>query len=111
MRENSNRTYYPTIRVDSNLSERWRLNLAINQTKQDSPYSNPDYWPGDGRGAKGRSNNATASLGVQTLMSPTLINEFRGGWLYTAQWFGIDGPDGFRTNPTINYGYGNYNDN
>ena len=86
-RENSNRTYYPTIRVDSNLSEKWRLNVAINQTKQDSPHSNPDFWPGDGRAAQGRSNNATASLGVQTIMSPTLINEFRGGWLYTAQWF------------------------
>ena len=110
MRENSNRTYFPTIRVDSNLSERWRLNVAINQTKQDSPHSNADFWPGDGRGAKGKSNNATASLGVQTLMSPTLINEFRGGWLYTAQWFGIDGPQDYRTNPSINYGYGNYND-
>ena len=110
-RQSSQRTYYPTIRVDSNLSERWRLNVAINQTKQDSPYSNADHWPGDGRGAKGRSNNATASLGVQTIMSPTLINEFRGGWLYTAQWFAVDGSDGFYTNPTINYNYGNYTDN
>ena len=110
-RQSSQRTYYPTIRVDSNLSERWRLNAAINQTKNDSPYSNPDFWPGDGRAAKGRSNNATASLGVQTLISPTLINEFRGGWLYTAQWFAVDGSDGFYTNPTINYNYGNYNDN
>lgn len=76
-RENSNRTYYPTIRVDSNLSERWRLNVAINQTKQDSPHSNPDFWPGDGRAAQGKSNNATASLGVQTILSPSLINEFR----------------------------------
>jgi hypothetical protein len=109
-RENSNRTYYPTIRVDSNLSEKWRLNLSINQTKLDSPYSNPEFWPGDGRGAQRRSNNATASLGVQTIMSPTLINEFRGGWLYTADWFGQDGPTDYRTTPTINYGYGNYND-
>ena len=109
-RENSNRTYYPTIRVDSNLSERWRLNVAINQTKQDSPHSNPDFWPGDGRAAQGRSNNATASLGIQTIMSPTLINEFRGGWLYTAQWFAHDGPTDYRTVPRINYNYGNYND-
>jgi Carboxypeptidase regulatory-like domain/TonB dependent receptor len=110
-RQSSNRTYYPTVRVDSNLSDRWRLNVAINQTKQDSPYANPDHWPGDGRGSKGRSNNATASLGVQTIISPTLINEFRGGWLYTAQWFAVDGSDGFYMNPTINYNYGNYTDN
>jgi hypothetical protein len=110
-RANSRRTYYPTFRVDSNVSENWRLNLSYNQSKFDSPYANPDYWPGDGRGAAQRSNNASVSLGVQTLMSPTLINEFRGGWLYTAAWFGTDGPDGFYTNPSINYGYGNYNDN
>ena len=28
-RDNSNITYYPTIRVDSNLTERWRLNVSI----------------------------------------------------------------------------------
>ena len=109
-RENSNRTYYPTLRVDSNLSERWRLNVSINQTYQDSPYSNPDFWPGDGRGATGKSNNATASLGMQTLVSPTLINEFRGGWLYTAQWFAQGGPTDYRTVPRINYNYGDYTD-
>ena len=109
-RANSNRTYYPTIRVDSNLSEAWRLNVSINQTYQDSPNSNPDFWPGDGRAAKGRSNNATASLGLQTLISPTMVNEFRGGWLYTAQWFGVDGPTDYRTVPRINYNYGDYAD-
>jgi len=109
-RQNSNRTYYPTLRVDSNLSEKWRVNVAINQTKQDSPYANAEFWPGDGRGATGTSNNATASLGLQTLISPTLINEFRGGWLYTAQWFGQDGPTDYRTVPRIVYNYGNYDD-
>ena len=109
-RENSNRTYYPTLRVDSNLSEKWRLNAAINQTKNDSPFSNAEFWPGDGRGAQGRLNNATASLGVQTLISPTLINEFRGGWLYTSQWFASDGPTDYRTIPRINYNYGDYAD-
>jgi hypothetical protein len=109
-RENSNRTYYPTLRVDSNLSEKWRLNVAINQTKADTPHSNPDFWPGDGRAARGRANNATASLGVQTLMSPTLINEFRGGWLYTSQWFASEGPTDYRTVPRINYNYGDYTD-
>ena len=74
------------------------------------PYSNPEFWPGDGRGAQGRGNNATASLGVQTLISPTLINEFRGGWLYTSHWFGLDGPTDYRTIPRINYNYGDYAD-
>ena len=111
LRPNSQRTYYPTFRVDSNVSERWRLNLSYNQSKFNAPTSDPDHWPGDGRGAARRSNNASASLGLQTLISPNLINEFRGGWLYTAAWFGVDGSEGFYTNPSINYGYGNYTDN
>jgi hypothetical protein len=111
LRPNSQRTYYPTFRIDSNLSQDWRLNLSYNQSKFSAPNSNADHWPGDGRGAANKSNNASASLGVQTVLSPNLINEFRGGWLYTAAWFGIDGSEGFYTNPTINYGYGNYNDN
>lgn len=110
-RQNSRRTYYPTFRIDSNISQDWRLNLSYNQTKFNSPYAVADDWPGDGRGAANKSNNASASLGLQTILSPNLINEFRGGWLYTAAWFGIDGSEGFYTNPSIDYPYGNYDDN
>ena len=53
----------------------------------------------------------STSLGVQTILSPNLINDFKGGWLYTAQSFGVGGSEGFYTSPIINYNYGNYNDN
>src|SRR4051812_440990 len=99
-RLNSNRTYYPTFRVDSNLSQNWRLNVSYNQTKFNAPNANADHWPGDGRGAANISNNATTSVGLQTILSPTLINDFKGGYLYTAQSFGINGSDGFYTSPT-----------
>ena len=39
-RPNSQRTYYPTFRLDSNLSQNWRLNVLYNQTKFNSPYNN-----------------------------------------------------------------------
>jgi hypothetical protein len=109
--ENSRRTYYPTFRIDYNMSDRWRLNLAYNQSKFNAPNNYSDHWPGDGRGAAQRNNNASAALGLETIISPTLINQFKGGWLYTAAWFGMDGSDGFYTNPTIQYGYGGYDDN
>ena len=48
---NSQRTYYPTVRLDYNVSNNWRLNVSYNQTKPDSPYANAEHWPGDGRGA------------------------------------------------------------
>lgn len=110
-RPNSRRTYYPTFRVDSNLSQNWRLNGSYNQTKLNAPNANADHWPGDGRGAGNKSNNVSTSLGLQTIVSPNLINEVRGGWLYTAAWFGFGGSEGFFTSPSINYGYGNYTDN
>jgi hypothetical protein len=110
-RLNSNRTYYPTFRVDSNLSQNWRLNVSYNQTKFNAPNALADHWPGDGRGAANISNNASTSVGVQTILSPNLINDVKGGWLYTAQSFGINGSNGFYTSPIINYNYGNYNDN
>jgi len=110
-RPNSNRTYYPTFRVDSNLSQNWRLNASYNQTKFNAPNANADHWPGDGRGAGNISNNASTSVGLQTILSPTLLNDFKFGYLYTAQSFGINGSEGFYTSPIINYNYGNYNDN
>ena len=109
--QSSRRTYYPTFRIDYNMSNRTRLNFTYNQTKFDSPHNYSDHWPGDGRGAAQRSNNASVALGLQTTISSNLMNQFKGGWLYTAAWFGMDGSEGFYTNPTINYGYGNYNDN
>ena len=108
--ERSNRTYYPTFRIDYNMSNRTRLNFSYNQTKYDSPHQNADHWPGDGRGAANRSNNVSTSLGLESTISSNLVNQFKGGWLYTAAWFGMDGSEGFYTNPTINYSYGGYSD-
>jgi hypothetical protein len=108
---NSQRTYYPTFRVDTNLSPKWRVNVAYNQSKFNAPSSYSDHWPGDGRGAGRNSNNISVALGLQTIMSPTLVNELKGGWLYTQAAFGIGGSEDFYTSPTINYGYGSYNDN
>ncbi len=107
---NSNRTYYPTFRVDYNLSNRWRVNAAYNQTKYRAPYANAEHWPGDGRGAANSSNNISLAFGLETTLSSNLLNQFKGGYLYTAAAFGQGGSDGFYTNPSIYYGYGGYDD-
>ena len=108
---NSRRTYYPTFRVDYNPSNRWRVNAAYNQTKENRPYQYADHWPGDGRGAAQHSNNMSLAFGLETILSPNLLNQVKGGYLYTYADFGVGGSDGFYTNPTINYGYGGYTDN
>lgn len=100
--------YYPTFRVDYNISQNLRLNLAYNQTKMNSPGANAGWFPGDGRQADNRSNAATASLGLEWTISPTLINQFKAGYLYTAAWFGVNGPQDFRTGTEMSFGYGDY---
>lgn len=97
--------YYPTIRVDYNISQNLRLNLAYNQTKMNSPGANSGWWPGDGREADNKSNALTAAFGLEWTISPTLINQFKAGYLYTANWFGIGGSSGFLDNPQVFWNY------
>jgi hypothetical protein len=108
---NSSRNYYPTFRVDYNLSSNWRLNVSYNQTTSSAPYANAEHWPGDGRGAGNNSNNISLAVGLETVIRPNLLNQVRAGYLYTRAAFGQGGSDGFCTNPTIQYGYGGHDDN
>ena len=57
------------------------------------------------------SNNMSLAVGLETIIRPNLLNQVRAGYLYTRAAFGQGGSDGFYTNPTINYGYGGYDDN
>ena len=60
----SQRTYYPTFRVDANLSQNWRLNASYNQTKLNNPNANPDHWPEDARRGE-HSNSEHVGNGLQ----------------------------------------------
>lgn len=80
--------YYPTLRVDYNATQKFRVNFAFNETKITQPTVNAQEFPGpdfafmtDGF----RLRDYTASLGFDWTVSPTLINQFRGGYLYNFQ--------------------------
>lgn len=82
--------YYPTFRVDYNASQSVRLNVAFNQTKQVQPAVSQAFLPGpdfSNEIAGNRNNSYTASFGLDWTISPTLVNEFRGGFLYNASWY------------------------
>ncbi len=83
----SNRTwYYPTFRVDYNASQNLRVNLSFNETKFDAPTGGMPWYPGSTYNVTKYSNssrNYTASLGVEWAIKPTLLNQLRGGYLYT----------------------------
>lgn len=92
--------YFPTVRVDYNPNEKMRFNLAWNYTKTVQPGANAPNLPGkafESTGAGNRFKSYTAALGFQQTFSPTLMNELRGGFLYTASFFAYNG-----TNPDIN---------
>jgi hypothetical protein len=79
--------YYPAVRVDFTPSERMRFNLAWNMTKSNFPINGgavPDFpgstWAKTGGGAK--TTNYTTAFGFEYTLSPSLVNEFRAGFLY-----------------------------
>jgi hypothetical protein len=78
-------SYFPAVRVDYNASEKIRFNLAWNMTKDNFPGANPPDFPGSAFAKTGAGNsdkNYTVGLGFTWTLSPTLVNEFRGGFLY-----------------------------
>ena len=79
--------YYPAVRVDFTPSDRMRFNLAWNMTKSNLPINGgavPDFpgstWGKTGGGAK--TTNYTTAFGFDYTLSPSLVNEFRAGFLY-----------------------------
>jgi hypothetical protein len=77
--------YYPTVRVDYVATQKLRFNLAWNMTKENFPGVSPPDFPGSAWAKTGAGNsdkNYTIGFGFGWTLSPTLVNEFRGGFLY-----------------------------
>jgi hypothetical protein len=85
--------YYPTFRIDYNMTDKLRFHLAFNETKEIQPAVAPSYLPGAAFAdqiAGNKNNNYTASFGFDWIISPKLVNEFKGGFLYNATWYGYN---------------------
>ncbi len=94
--------WYPTFRVDYNMSSKIRMNLAFNRTVTVQPIQNAPYFPGsdfENTAAGNRFNAYTASFGLDWTISSRLVNQFRGGFLYNANFFGYNSPRLFEQNP------------
>jgi len=81
--------YFPAVRLDYNISQNFRLNFAWNETKFNQPGAVAPFFPGSAfsntEGNNG-SNVYTTALGFDWTIKPTLVNQFRGGYLYN--WYG-----------------------
>ena len=103
-------SYFPAVRVDYNVSEKIRFNLAWNMTKDNFPGANPPDFPGSAFAKTGAGNsdkNYTVGLGFTWTLSPTLVNEFRGGFLYNVALGAYNAPPLSLNNPQLGWNYPN----
>jgi hypothetical protein len=83
-------TYYPAVRVDYTPNDKMRYNVAWNMTKQTRPGQHPPDFPGSTwskTGSGDTSKNYSASFGFDWTLSPNIVNNFRGGYLYNTSLF------------------------
>jgi hypothetical protein len=100
--------YYPAVRVDYTPNEKMRFNVAWNMTKSSQPGNHVPDFPGSTwakTGAGDTSKNYTAAFGFDWTLSPTLVNEFRGGYLYTAALFSYNAPPLNVNVPQVGWNY------
>ncbi|MGO9084664.1 MAG: carboxypeptidase regulatory-like domain-containing protein [Terriglobales bacterium] len=109
--------YFPTVRVDFNPNAKARFNIAWNYTKTVDPTGNAPNLPGAAFAKTGAGNqfkSYTAALGFDYTLSPTMVNELRGGFLYNGNFFAYNGVTPTPTTqqigwnfPNLPYGYSN----
>ncbi len=105
---NAQTSYFPAARVDFVASEKMRFNLAWNMTKDNFPGANPPDFPGSTFAKTGAGNSDesyTTSLGFTWTLSPTLVNEFRGGFLYNRSLGAYNAPPLSANNPQLGWNY------
>jgi hypothetical protein len=85
-----------------------RFNVGWNMTKFTLPGNHVPDFPGSSwanTGAGDTTKNYSASLGFNWTLSPTIVNEFRGGYLYNASLFGYNAPALDANVPQVGWNY------
>ncbi len=96
---------FPTFRIDYNMSERFRHRLTFNETTSDAPAGNASYLPGDGQASGTKYKNFTTGYGFDWTITPTLINQFKFGFLYNHSWYSYNAADTYKTGSTVAWNY------
>jgi Carboxypeptidase regulatory-like domain len=106
--------YFPTVRVDYNLSQKLRMYLAWNMTQQTQPSVNPPSFPGKDFTDQATGNwtrSYIASYGLNWIFSPALINQFKAGFLYNATKYSYNAKPLYASEPTVAWNFNNYGAN
>ena len=98
--------YFPAMRLDYNLSQKLRMNFAFEDTKYNQPNASAPFFPGPAfanQAAKNTNDNYTTSIGFDWTISPTLMNQFRGGYYYNWYAYAFGGKPLWDTQPQVSW--------
>src|SRR5215472_4779817 len=102
--------YWPTVRVDYDATQKLRFNFALNMTKDNYVNLNTPDFPGQAwakTGAGNKDTNYTAAFGFDWTVSPRMVNEFRGGFLYNSNVGAYNAPALQQNLPQLGWNYTN----
>jgi len=100
--------YYPMVRVDYNLSQKVRMYLSWLMTKQSQPAVAQGAFPGSGFSnqiAGNQTKNYTSSFGLDYIITPQLINQFKAGFLYNSTAYAYNAAHLWETEPSVAWNY------
>jgi hypothetical protein len=100
--------YYPAFRVDYNATQKLHFDFAFNETKYKQPNAAAPPFPGSAfanQTASNSSNNYIGSLGISYAFTPTLVNQFRGGYYYNAAFYATGSKPTWDTLDQVSWAY------
>lgn len=103
--------YYPTVRVDYNVSQRLRMNLAYNMTTRTVSGEYTPTFPGAsyaGQGGSYHTRSYTAAYGLDYDLTPNMINQLKVGYLYNTTQYANDAKPYYASSPTIYWDLDSY---
>lgn len=100
--------YYPVARVDFNASQKVRMYLSFMMQQNNRPGTTAPTFPGSAfanQTAGNQTKNFTSSYGFDYIFSPSLINQFKAGYLYDVTLFAYNAAPLYATEPSVNWNY------
>jgi hypothetical protein len=100
--------YFPSARGDWNISDKARVYLSWMMTKTEQPAVSAATFPGSGFSnqiAGTSSKNYSSSFGFDYIFSPTLLNQFKAGFLYDNSLYAYNAAPLYATEPTVAWNY------
>lgn len=105
--------YWPTLRVDWNATSKLHVFASGNMSQQRTTGAYPPPFPGSDFGNQNSgafTRSFTGGLGIDYSVTPSMINQFKFGYLYNTSQYANDAPPLYASNPTIYWQLGQYND-